>query len=218
MVEVFTSLRNLIITVRIQGRPGPPLFLDQTKNKWFGRLTPPPLSKGLDDPHPPYLKVWIRHCITFSWLSTFLFFFFTNKRDLFIEIQLTIDSHYQEVKLVFRSKRELVINRPQNHGMVLARVDSHSVFCIPGKAWYQVFAFRTSRCIRSPSRDSAEIIVLGPYLCTQPIRVCAIISLLKMPLSICQSRIKEIRNALPVIRWVCWVPRRRISALLRRRY
>ena len=40
MVEVFTSLRNLIITVGIQGRPGPPLI-------------------------------------------------FTNKRDLFNEIQLT---------------------------------------------------------------------------------------------------------------------------------
>ena len=39
------------------GDPGearaPPLFLDQTKNKFFGRLTPPPLSKGLDDPPPP---------------------------------------------------------------------------------------------------------------------------------------------------------------------
>ena len=29
----------------------------------------------------------------------------------------TIDSHYQEVKLIFSGKRELVISRPQNHGM-----------------------------------------------------------------------------------------------------
>ena len=51
MVEVFTSLRNLIITVEDPGedRP-PPLFLDQTTaKKVFGRPTPPPLSKGLDD-------------------------------------------------------------------------------------------------------------------------------------------------------------------------
>ena len=40
----------------------------------------------------------------------------------------------------------------------------------------------------------------------------------KKPLSICQSGWKEIRNALPVIRWICWGPRTRSSALLRRRY
>ena len=41
---------------------------------------------------------------------------------------------------------------------------------------------------------------------------------LKKPLSICQSRWKEIRNVLPVIRWVRWRPSTRISALRGRRY
>ena len=39
--------------------------------------------------------------------------------------------------------------------------------------------------------------------------VRVMIGLLKRPLSICQSGWKEIRNALPVIRWVRWVPRTR---------
>ena len=44
----------------------PPLFLDQTeaqkaKKKFFGDHPPPPLSKGLDDRAPTYLKVWIQH-------------------------------------------------------------------------------------------------------------------------------------------------------------
>ena len=43
------------------------------------------------------------------------------------------------------------------------------------------------------------------------------IGLLKNPLSICQSGWKEIRNALPVIHWVRWEPRTRISAIVRRR-
>ena len=47
------------------GEPGPPLFLDQTENIFFGdRATI--LSKGLDDRPPPppplHLKVWIRQC------------------------------------------------------------------------------------------------------------------------------------------------------------
>ena len=52
---------------RIQGKdPGgpPPLFLDQTEARraenCLGRPDAP-LSKGLDDRPPPYLKVWIRH-------------------------------------------------------------------------------------------------------------------------------------------------------------
>ena len=51
------------------GGRAPPSFLDQTEarrtEKNFLRDLPPPLSKGLDDrpPPPPYLKVWIRHCI-----------------------------------------------------------------------------------------------------------------------------------------------------------
>ena len=50
------------------GGPGlpPPLFLDQTKapraEKKAFKTAAPPLSQGLDDRPPPYLKVWIRHC------------------------------------------------------------------------------------------------------------------------------------------------------------
>ena len=47
----------------------PLLFLDQTKARraekgfFLGRLHPPPLSQGLDDPlPPPHLKVWTCHC------------------------------------------------------------------------------------------------------------------------------------------------------------
>ena len=58
--------------------------------------------------------------------------FLTNERELFIEIQLTIDSHSHEAKRVFSGKRELVISRPHVYGMVLAKVDNNSVFCIPG--------------------------------------------------------------------------------------
>ena len=48
-----------------------PLFLDQNKTspdktrraeKTFFEAGPTPLSQGLDDRAPPYLKVWIRHC------------------------------------------------------------------------------------------------------------------------------------------------------------
>ena len=61
----------------VRGAQPPPLFLDQTEvrtaeiffflgggggNFFFG-TTPPPISQGLDDRSPPYLKVWIRHCI-----------------------------------------------------------------------------------------------------------------------------------------------------------
>ena len=50
--------------------PGAPLFLDQTETrraeKNFGgtaRGSPPPLSEGVDDRTPPYLKIWIPHCM-----------------------------------------------------------------------------------------------------------------------------------------------------------
>ena len=49
---------------------------------------------------------------------------------------------------------------------------------------------------------------LGLHLCTR-IWVRAMIGLLKKPLSICQSRRKEIWNALPVILWVLWGPAQR---------
>ena len=45
------------------GRPRPALFLNQTE-AWRAEIffleDRPPLSKGLDDRPPPYLKVWIR--------------------------------------------------------------------------------------------------------------------------------------------------------------
>ena len=66
-------------------------------------------------------------------------------------------------------------------------------------------------------RNIAEILDLGPHLCTR-IWLRAMIGLLKKPLSICKSRRKEIQDAIPVIGWVRWGPRTRISALLRRRY
>ena len=44
---------------------GPSLFVDQTETlraKLFMETGTPPLSKGLDE-HPPYLKLWVRHCV-----------------------------------------------------------------------------------------------------------------------------------------------------------
>ena len=49
---------------------------------------------------------------------------------------------------------------------------------------------------------------LSLHLCTRN-RVCAMIGLLKKPLSICQSTRKQIWNALPVIFWVLWGPAQR---------
>ena len=48
-----------------RGTSFPLLFLDQTEARtaqknFFGDGAPPPLSQGLDDWVPPYLKVWIR--------------------------------------------------------------------------------------------------------------------------------------------------------------
>ena len=48
-----------------QRGPAPtPLFLDQNEARRADKKIlspPPPLSQGLDEPPPPYLKVWIRH-------------------------------------------------------------------------------------------------------------------------------------------------------------
>ena len=52
-------------------------------------------------------------------------------------------------------------------------------------------------------RNIAEILCLGPHLCTR-IWLRAMIGLLKKPLSICKSRRKEIQDAIPVIGWVRW--------------
>ena len=56
--------------------PGPPpLFLDQTEARRAEKIFSgdhPPLSQGLDDRAPPYLKVWIRHCMGhFGWTDAF---------------------------------------------------------------------------------------------------------------------------------------------------
>ena len=75
-------------------------------------------------------------------------------------------------------------------------------------------ALRWSAC-QVRLRNIPKILVLGPYLCTR-IWMCVMICLLKMPLSICQSRWKEIQNTLLVIFWVCWEPRTRILVLLYR--
>ena len=52
--------------------PGPPLFLDQTEawraEKFFLRPTPPFLRAWMTP--PPYLKVWICHCLAKGYLST----------------------------------------------------------------------------------------------------------------------------------------------------
>ena len=54
---------------------GSPLFLDQTEAQRAKKIsleTPSPLSQGLDDRAPPYLKVWIRHCMGhFGWTDAF---------------------------------------------------------------------------------------------------------------------------------------------------
>ena len=76
--EIGVGLWSMAHFVYNSGRPrggaweaqAPLLFLDQTEaapegpKKFFWRPGPPPLSQGLDDwVLPPYLKVWIRHCI-----------------------------------------------------------------------------------------------------------------------------------------------------------
>ena len=47
-----------------QRGPAPtPLFLDQNEARIAEKSfeSAPPLSQGLDEPPPPYLKVWIHH-------------------------------------------------------------------------------------------------------------------------------------------------------------
>ena len=46
--------------------PALSLFLDQNEARWaektvFEAAPPTPLSQGVDDRGPPYLRVWIRH-------------------------------------------------------------------------------------------------------------------------------------------------------------
>ena len=46
--------------------PALSLFLDQNESRWaektvFEAAPPTPLSQGVDDRGPPYLRVWIRH-------------------------------------------------------------------------------------------------------------------------------------------------------------
>ena len=67
-------LGHFAVQWRIQGRgqgePGSPLIFKPNwgpkgRKKIFDTIPPPPpapLSQGLDDRSPPYLKVWFRHC------------------------------------------------------------------------------------------------------------------------------------------------------------
>ena len=64
--EVITGCVQWRIQGRGTGGPPPSLFLDQNEARWaeknFFEATPPtPLSQGVDDRGPPYLRVWIRH-------------------------------------------------------------------------------------------------------------------------------------------------------------
>ena len=57
---------------KIRGIQAPPLLIFRPNwgpkgwKKFFWRLPPPPLSKGLDDRAPPYLKVWIGTDVCFN--------------------------------------------------------------------------------------------------------------------------------------------------------
>ena len=57
--------------------PPPPLVLDQTEaqraeKNFLETPSPPPLSKGLDDRAPTYLKVWIKHWLVPIWENVIL--------------------------------------------------------------------------------------------------------------------------------------------------
>ena len=69
-----------------------------------------------------------------------------------------------------------------------------------------------------PVSETAPKSLFWITTCAPGVWVRAMITLLKMSLSISQSRLKEIRNALPVILWVRWDNRTRISTLFRRQY
>ena len=66
-----SCLKSVAVADPGEGRgPSPhPYFLTKLRpegpEKFFWK--PPPLSKGLNDPSPPYLKVWIWHCIVEWW-------------------------------------------------------------------------------------------------------------------------------------------------------
>ena len=76
---------------------------------------------------------------------------------------------------------------------------------------------RNQTLVKSVCETAPEFLALGRHLCTR-IWLRTINGLKLKPLSICQWGWREIRNALPVIRWVRWGPRIWISALCRRRY
>ena len=75
--------------------PVPPLFLDQTEARrieknFFWDRAPPPLSQGLDDRNPPYLKVCIHYwyrsifqsqfSVAFEWWARLLFSYETGRQ------------------------------------------------------------------------------------------------------------------------------------------
>ena len=100
----------------VPGEPAPPsLFLDQTEawraeKIFFGDHPPtPPLSQGLDDRAPPYLKVWIRHCMGhFSWTDAF------HKQHNSGEIWSTLWCWITKQIIIYREKRGSRVhqNRP----------------------------------------------------------------------------------------------------------
>ena len=60
---------------------------------------------------------------------------------------------------------------------------------------------RPKPLVKSVREPAPKSLFWAPHLCTR-IWIGAMIGLLKMPLSICQSGWREIRNTLPVNRWV----------------
>ena len=79
MVEVFTSLRNLIITVEDPGedRPPPPYFWTKLRQKKFSGDRPRPLYLRVWMTGPfPYLKVWIPALHNIQLIVDSFFFFF----------------------------------------------------------------------------------------------------------------------------------------------
>ena len=70
----------------------PPLFFHQTEARraektFLGETAPPPFTKGLNDRRspPPYLKVWILHCLT---CPKDLVYIYTNIFEIYIEFPI----------------------------------------------------------------------------------------------------------------------------------
>ena len=99
----------------VPGEPGLSLIFGPNwglkgQKKFFLETTPPPpLSQGLDDQAPPYLKVWIRHCMGhFSWTDAF------HKQHNSGEIWSTLWCWITKQIIIYREKRGSRVhqNRP----------------------------------------------------------------------------------------------------------